>query len=185
MIRKLFLLLLIASATTAHANLILHVSPDGTGTRWQFSGSAVTSTSGGSNSFWGENSGSLVNTFSGSYGILTGTGSMGSTSDPSNSINTSWASGHTFDGLSVRNGSISWLAGDTLFWDGDITTALPFAHLNVGSLTTTTLRHANLSSGALMITVSNSALTVPESGATLALFGLALAGLGLGRRFLG
>ena len=168
--------ILLASAT-AQAGLILHISPDGaTGTRWEFTGSTIVNFDGGNNSFWGENSGSLANVDSGSHNILTGGGTLFSTSSGTHTVENVWASTHTFDGVSPRVGFLDWSAGDVLSWSGDLTSTLLFANLNIGSISTNNILGGDITE-ALTITVSNTAMAAVPSPSTVAIFALGIMGL--------
>ncbi|MES9937143.1 MAG: hypothetical protein ABW153_11920 [Sedimenticola sp.] len=178
-----FIALLTLSATT-QAGLILHISPDGTGgTRWQFEGSTTVLSSGGNNSFWGENSGTLSNTYNASHSITSGSGTLSSTSGGTASVINVWASEHTYDGVSPRVSYITWGAGDVLSWFGDLTSTLPFSGLNLGTVVADNIGFYHDISEPLTITVSRTALgeelPVP---APLALLGLGLIALSYSRR---
>jgi hypothetical protein len=177
------IIVLLAMSAAAQAGLILHISPDGSGgTRWQFEGSTTVLSSGGSNSFWGDNSGSLSNAYNASHGITSGSGTLSSTSFGSANVINVWASQHTYDGVSPRVSSISWSAGDLLSWLGDVTSNLPFSGLNLGTVVAGNIGFYHNISEPLTITVSRTALAAVPAPAPLALLGLGLAALGFSRR---
>lgn len=181
--RKLLIIIaVLLTSITAHAGLVLHISPDGaTGTRWEFSGSTVAVSSGSNNSFWGEGSGTLESTNSGSHSILTGSGTLSSTSGGTQNVINVWASTHNFDGIAPRVGTISWNAGDVLSWNGNLTSDLLFADFNLGSISTNNILGTNILES-LTITVSNTRMnTVPEP-ATMMLFSLCIAGFAFSKR---
>lgn len=189
--RTLFVsIILLTMSTMAQAGLILHISPDGiSGTRWQFEGSTTALSSDTSiNSFWGENSGSLVNTFAGSYGITSGSGTMFSTSSGTHSVIDVWASTHSYAGLSPRVAygapPLSFVSGDVLSWLGDLTSDLPFASLNLGTVVADNIYGGKAISDFISITVSSAALGQGEvpAPAPLALLVLGLAAIGFTRR---
>lgn len=177
------LALLVASAA-AQAGLVLHVSPDGFGgTRWQFEGSTTALAASAVNSFWGEDSGTLVASFVGNRGITSGAGSMSSTSGGTQAIVDVWASQHTYDGLAPRSNGLSWLAGDILSWSGDLMSDLPFAQLIVGTVVADNILFGVPISDTLTITVSRSPLGNPVPvPSSLTLLGLALASFAFARR---
>ena len=186
--KNLFAIIVLLSVSAfAQAGLILHISEDiSGGTRWEFSGSTTALTSGNSNSFWGYNSGTLAPSYQGSASILSGSGFLSSTSfGQANVINT-WASSHTFAGISPRVSSITWSAGDVLSWSGDLVSTTSFASLNLGSITTNRINHSSVDNitESLTITIANTSMSqqVPEPS-ILVLMGFSLLGLfGVNRR---
>jgi hypothetical protein len=68
--KKFLIIALFVLSAASQAKLILHISPDGpTGTRWEFTGFTTVDSAGSTNSFWGQDSRSLSNTFGGSHSI--------------------------------------------------------------------------------------------------------------------
>lgn len=177
-------IVLFVVSAAAQAGLLLHVSPDGLGgTRWQFEGSTTALASSSVNSFWGEGSGTLVASQVGSYGITFGGGTLSSTSGGTLAVADVWASQHTYDGLAPRvASSLSWLAGDILSWSGDLLSDLPFSQLILGSVIADNILFGVPLSDTITITVSDHALNGVPEPSSMALLGVAFAGLSFARK---
>jgi hypothetical protein len=142
------------AATIAKASLILDISDAGSGTtRWVFNGSTVALADGGANSFWGVNF--LPNPvaeypLNGSFplsSILSGSGTLSSTSGGTYGVvDVAHVYGGNLPGrvtprVSFGNSTFSWLAGDTLSWNGDLITSADISLFISGVYTTSQIIH--------------------------------------------
>jgi hypothetical protein len=172
----------------ANAGLILDITNNGSGgTRWIMSGSTIATASGSADSLWAWGISSMVNksTESGCEAILSGGGTMTTTTSGARSIVNvcSWKEYMSvYDRLSPSVDRIEYATGDNVSWEADFTTSLLFSTLNIGSYSTRWLQYSD-SSQSLRddIVINIGVQNVPEPS-TLVIFALGIMGL-VSRRF--
>jgi len=176
----LFAALTIFVIESATAGLMLSVTDAGGGnTRWVFSGSTTASHSDSVNSFWGRNwsPGNPTNTSSFNSSILSGSGTLTTTSGGTKAVTDVWTQDVFTTQIGPRVGSdLSWASGDTLSWSGDLIAAVDISTLNIGTYTTKELYNGFVSDD-LVVKIGSSFGAVPEP-ASLIMWGFA-GGLGL------
>ena len=175
----------LAAATTTQAGLMLDITDAGGGnTRWVLSGSTVVNHNGRENSFWGRawDNGRIVNSFRGGNSVLSGSGTLSTTSGGTLAVDNVWTSTDLRFEIAPRlSTKILWRTGDTLSWSGDFIVGVDITTLNQGVYKTRNLLNGTVQDD-YVLTVGSSFAAVPEPAA-VAIWGLAsLLGVVLMRR---